>query len=421
MLIVTVRSSDPISSICSLRRYVERIQGDLRILEILQKKDDQAYLNLGDPSSFLNEYDPDKEVDKVANFMAQGLSPEQVESRLDVAQQNKENNEGDWLLKLFGGADAGTSDDGTKPKTNSLDHIQAQSSLFASDYEFAKTALTQLSSNDPLAQWTADDQTQILAITAPLDLQDRLRQLPREVQASGDRYILCAKPDRVALAIEEARQKRAEEDTWPQLHYLWPQHPIVEWLGERVLTAFGRHRAPVLRSQHLLPGEQAFILTGVIPNRKGQPLLVDWQVVCGQSESAAFSLEPFDSFIGRARLKAGTLPNSEQTLPIESLQARLPQAVQIMRAHLIAKQSTFAADMHARLRGTLAELESLQSKQIQQLELQLEKVIEGVKRSRFERRSQYIHRVFDDYRQWVEDTLTTEPRPYIQVLAAVCS
>jgi superfamily II DNA/RNA helicase len=89
---------------------VERIRGDLRILEILQKKDDQANLNLGDPGSFLNVYDPDKEVEKVANFMVQGLSPEQVESRLDAAQQNQENNEGDWLLKLFGGADAGTSE-----------------------------------------------------------------------------------------------------------------------------------------------------------------------------------------------------------------------------------------------------------------------------------------------------------------------
>ena len=123
------------------------------------------------------------------------------------------------------------------------------------------------------------------AITAPLDLQDRLRQLPREVQAAGDRYVLCANADRMAHAIEEARQKQAEEDTWPQLHYLWPQHPIIEWLGERVLTAFGRHRAPVLRSPHLSPGEQAFILTGVVPNRKGQPLLVDWQVACRRDES----------------------------------------------------------------------------------------------------------------------------------------
>lgn len=36
--------------------------------------------------------------------------------------------------------------------------------------------------------------------------------------------------------------------------------------------------------------------------------------------------------------------------------------------------------------------------------------IEAVKRSRFERRSQQIGRVFDDYRQWVKDTLTP-PNP----------
>lgn len=56
-----------------------------------------------------------------------------------------------------------------------------------------------------------------------------------------------------------------------------------------------------------------------------------------------------------------------------------------------------------------------------QLTLRLEGQIETVKRSRFERRSQQIGRVFDDYREWVRDTLTTEPQPWIQVLAAVCN
>lgn len=69
-------------------------------------------MNLGDPPSFLNVYAPDKGAEKVANFMALGLSPEQVESRLDVAQGNKDN-EGDWLLKLFGGYDANADEDAT--------------------------------------------------------------------------------------------------------------------------------------------------------------------------------------------------------------------------------------------------------------------------------------------------------------------
>jgi hypothetical protein len=50
----------------------------------------------------------------------------------------------------------------------------------------------------------------------------------------------------------------------------------------------------------------------------------------------------------------------------------------------------------------------------------LEKQLDTVKRGRFEQRSHQINRVFDEYREWVRDTLTTEPQPWIQVLAAVC-
>ena len=77
--------------------------------------------------------------------------------------------------------------------------------------------------------------------------------------------------------------------------------------------------------------------------------------------------------------------------------------------------------MQQRLQGTLADLERLQAAQIQQLTVRLEKQLVKVGQSRFEQRSRHIRRVFDDYRQWVEDTLTTEPQPYLQVLAAVCA
>jgi hypothetical protein len=75
--------------------------------------------------------------------------------------------------------------------------------------------------------------------------------------------------------------------------------------------------------------------------------------------------------------------------------------------------------MNERLTQTLADLERLQGKQMEQLELRLEKLVEGVRQSRRAQRSKQIHQVFDEYRLWVEDTLTTEPEPYIRVLAAV--
>jgi superfamily II DNA or RNA helicase len=399
---------------------VERVKGDLRILEILEQKDEQANRNLGDPASFLNVYDAEKEAEKVSEFMVMGLTPEEVERRLDVEKRTDSENEGDWLLKLFGGGTAADDAPALGKPLSSLDRIDAPRSLFTNDYHFAKTALTQLSHPEPIAQWTAVDDEGVISITAPADLQDRLRQLPREVQSAADHYVMCASTDLMAKAIEQARQARADEETWPQLHYLWPQHPIMEWLGDRVLTAFGRHRAPVIQSPGLRPDEQAFIIMSVVPNRKGQPLLVEWQVAHRGGSAGAFALEPFDDFTDRARLKAGALPNSGRPLPLADLQSALPEAVAAMRIHMVMRQAEFSAEMTSRLEGTLAELERLQSRQMQQLQLKLEDVIEGVRRSRFELRSKQIHHVFDDYRQWVEETLTTEPQPYIQVLAAVC-
>ena len=402
----------------------EKIKGDLRILEILEKKDEQANFNLGDPSAFLNVFDPDKEAEKVADFMAEGLSPEQVEATMDEAVASESDNDGDWLMTLFGGGSA-TEDATPAPAAgSSLDHIAEPASLFASDFHYAKTALTLLNQGQTLCQWNAEEAERLIALTAPLDLQERLRQLPREAQADNDHYALCADPKRMADAIETARQARAEQDTWPKLHYLWPQHPIVEWLGDRVLTHFGRHRAPLLQSHKLAPGEQAFILMSLIPNRKGQPMLVEWQVA-SRVGKGAFGLEAFDAFIARAGLKAGGLPNRGHTPELaattQAMQSALPGAVRAMHAYMLKQQAAFSAELAKRLEGTLADLQRLQGRQIEQLSLDLEKQLETVKRGRFEQRSRDIHRVFDDYRRWVEDTLTTEPQPWIQVLAAVCN
>ncbi|TZG09273.1 MULTISPECIES: DEAD/DEAH box helicase [Comamonas] len=412
----------------------EKIRGDLRILEILERKDEQANFNLGDPSAFLNVYDPEKEVEKVSDYMAQGATPEQVEAELDHAATNTSDNDADFLMELFGGG-ADTAPDTTTTAAqqsaqhtgSSTDHIDEPASLFDSDYHYAKAALTQLNKDDTLCQWQPADDTQMIALTAPRDLQERLKQLPKEVQADNDYYTLTANRERMAQAIETARQARAEEESWPQLHYLWPQHPIMEWLGDRVLTQFGRHCAPVLECLRLQPQEQAFILMGLVPNRKGQPLLVQWQVahrVPNAQGQGAFTLQSFDDFAARAGLKAGKLPNrgllqaGHPAMP--SLQAALPAAVATMHQHMVKEQSSFAQQLSTRLQDTLAELKRLQGKQVEQLALDLEGQIETIKRGRLEQRTQQINRVFDDYRLWVQDTLTTEPQPWIQVIAAVC-
>lgn len=397
----------------------EKIKGDTRILEILQRKDDQANENLGDPSAFLNVYDPEKEADKIAEFMASGATASAVEAAMDGNAQKAEEGEGDWLLDMFSDNVVATSGPDT-----SLGYIDEVQSLFETDFQYAVTALEQLNAVQKTCHWENFASEQTLTLTAPSDLQDRLKQLPREVQSSNDHYTLCADAAKVVEAIEAARQAKAEEQSWPSVHYLWTQHPIIEWLGDRVLTQIGRHKAPVIKSPFIAAGEQAFVLMSSIPNKKGQPMLVDWQVAT-RLGNGPFKLESFASFVERAKLKAGKLPNSNQVISpqaeAERMQAALPDAVRLMERHMIDAQKVFSTELNQRLQNTLQELERLQNKQIQQLELDLEKQLETVRKGRFQQRSQQINKVFDEYRKWVDDTLNTEPQPWIQVLAAVCN
>ena len=383
----------------------EKIRGDLRILEILERKDEQAALNLGDPSAFLSVFDPDKEAEKITGFMADGISAEQVESDMDRAAAAEQNNEADWMMKLFGAGAATTTNAGTTATPtvantgNSLSNINAPKSMFKSDFHYAHAALNQINLPQAICQWTSHEPERTITITAPTDLQDRLRQLPREAQADNDLYGLCDDPIRIATEIETARQAKAEDDTWPKLHYLWPQHPVMEWLGDRVLTYFGRHSAPVMQSANIAQGELAFILMSLVPNRKGQPLLVEWRVATKTIGATTFTLEPFETFVQRAGIAAGALPNRNQTAELKTesmkLQANLPDAVAAMRAHMMQLQCNFAQASNQKLEGTLQELERLQNRQIEQLTLRLQSQIETVKRSKFERRSLQIGRVLD--------------------------
>ena len=91
-------------------------------------------------------------------------------------------------------------------------------------------------------------------LTAPADLRERLKQIPREAHAINHQYVLTTKKELVESAIEQARQAEAGEDSWPELSYLWTQHPIMEWLVDRLSSHFGRHQAPVIRSSEMNSG-----------------------------------------------------------------------------------------------------------------------------------------------------------------------
>ena len=69
----------------------------------------------------------------------------------------------------------------------------------------------------------------------------------------------------------------------------------------------------------------------------------------------------------------------------------------------------------------MAELEELKRRKLRQLELRLaySNLTEPLKQTRFQSGQQDMDTIFTKYLQWIEDVMTTEDTPWVQVVAAL--
>lgn len=389
---------------------VERIKGDMRVIEVLISKDEQISKNIGDPASILRRHSVEEEEAVVADALAKGMNAEQFE-RQCIDEAKPEDNEEDWEAALFGAPEEQAHSTVTPELPATETHP-----LFPDFYSFAEQAIDSI----PEAQgYKKDAQAKMLRLTPPPDLQRRLRrQLPAEVLRETDEYILSAHPGLVEESILRAREKNQQGAAWPDIQYLWSQHPISQWLIDRVIGSVGRRRAPVIISPHLAKEEQAFLMLGLIPNRKGQPLIAEWKAVVRKGNED-FNLENFDDFCRRAGLQTRKLPNANKKVQIEPLQRSLGDAVATMQLFVEEQVRHFSAKRQLVVNDKLAQLDELRGAQERQLELRLENLLSSVRQSRKARRLKDINDVFEEYRRWIKDSLEIEPVPFVQVLVAI--
>jgi superfamily II DNA/RNA helicase len=385
----------------------EQIRGDMRILEVLKEKDEQAYENIGDPSAFMGVYDVREEEKLTEQAMADGTAAERFDAQLQPKQD-----EGDDLLALFLGEGTTDSDDsqGTpvqveQPETNDAE------TLFPSHYAWCKTALKQLQDKGEALQVTHDDSSERVSLYARQggDLDHRFKFLPREVMPEDRTFVLTARKETIA---EEVNRCRQDENAWPKQHYLWPQHPVVEWLSDRMQTRFGRHTAPVIElNQGMETDEVLFVVSGLIPNRKSHPLVHEWVGVRFLGD-VCVGIETFADTLTRTGLGKQPLPNRRIHPDME----RIEKLLWMRNA-----RDSFEAGINVQLDDCLSELDKLRGRQKQRLEQQLNhsRYGEAHKASAKASREQSIDEIFDEYIQWVEDTMTTEPEAYIQVISVL--
>ena len=219
-------------------------------------------------------------------------------------------------------------------------------------------------------------------------------------------------------AIVESRRAEA---TWPPVHYLWRLSPVVGWLNDRVLAAFGRSEAPILSG---VPGlesdETAFVFSGLVPNRKSHPLLHEWIAVTFRDEGEA-ALVPFEALVEHTSLGHRAIPNRQQPVDVAALSRLLPRAVSLAREHFIERRNVFEKYINAKLDGEVKALDEFKARRRRQLDLDLEQSdrADRFRQLRIEQASREAEEVHDEYVTWIEETMTTEPHPWIRVVCAM--
>ncbi|KPA16650.1 ATP-dependent helicase, partial [Candidatus Magnetomorum sp. HK-1] len=362
-----------------------KIKGDMRILELLIRKDDEAVKNIGDPSALMGVYDIDDEEKITASAIEQGKSEAEFEENMDKTHLSTF----DPLKILMGEVNQ------LSPK-DSHERIKSMPSFYADDYHYLKSAIEYLKQTETI-QTDFNDTDKNLELTATQDLKHRLRySLPKEAWPEDDTFVLSTDIDEIQ---EEIKQSRKDENAWPRIHYLWQLNPVLEWINDRVIAGFGRHEAPVLSFQGPLAAEETiFIISGLIPNLKGHPLIHRWYGVIFKGKKFDRT-EAFDKILEKTGLGKSPIANPEISVDIEFIRNLLPMAIKEVRLHISEERKVFEDKINKKLNQKLAELDRLKVEHHKQLDvLYKNKKI----KNRKEQQKREIDRMFADFFKWVE-------------------
>lgn len=239
----------------------EAIKGDARILEILIAKDEQARKNIGDPSIFMNVFNVEDEEAFVARALESQQSVEEFEASLNI-------------IDLFGD----DCDMYNAPEDLPLALHKPLPYLFDGLFDYVVTSLEK-STGPKKFDLDVDEKGDSLILTLTDELKRRFSQLPREIWRDDGRLGLSPDTNFINQEIKAAREREKGQSPYPQYHYLWPLHPIIPWIHDKNQSLFGRHQAPFIEVPVLEANEYIFLISGIIPNRRGQSLVQEWPAI----------------------------------------------------------------------------------------------------------------------------------------------
>ena len=390
----------------------EKIRGDQRILELLIARDVEVQKNIGDPSEFTGLHSVEEEELAIAAAMESGAAPEQALVETFAATSAAD----DWFNAFL---NAQPSPSPITPEKSEVT-TTTPPSLYRSDFHWAKEGFETLRANNIPIEVNADEKSGQIDISQPEELRRRLKKHPEEILANESGH-LSLTIDRKALNREIFRC-RENEGHWPRLHLLWELHPALRWMQDKLLGKFGRNQAACIHLRHLDPGERIVLGTGIIPNRKGHPLIQRWYGVrfLGGKLKETLTLE---QTLALTRF-AEDHPNPAKPIDSAAVEKLFPETVECLAIHLSEARDAFRRETKPELDRQLAKLKAFLDSRNEQLELDfMESISKGLasthdfKRLKKEADQRAIQIKHDDYKTWITETMETEDSPSIRLFA----
>lgn len=377
----------------------DRIKGDVRIMEILVTKEEQAYKNIGDPALLMGKFNIEEEEQVTAAAIESGLSAEAFDAQIDDSADD---------FDPFEALMAMEDDEVEQPEVHldetlyrDIDYLRSAMSYFAKDQRY------------PVRDMQSIDGIEI-EITP--DLKRRLDAvLPDEVKPE-DEYLRLS-PDKEFCMSEMKRSMRVSlaDAAWPTTQYLWKLHPIFDWVNDKAGLLFKRGEAPLSGiSGSLARNELIYIVSGIIPNRKSTPVVDEWfglHFING-TFSGVLTME---ELIAKSRYGRNDAPNRNllNEDDISMAEALLPGVIAEAQKVMSQKSAEYRTRISPQIDeelDKLIELEGRHKEVIQQLSL-----FESVK----SRRERETEELFNKLSDWVKDTLEIEDKPYLRVIAVL--
>lgn len=400
-----------------------KVRGDLRILEVLVQKDEQASRNIGDPAEFMGLFNAEEEEARVTAAMEAEKDPDDLSDIFGFMFGDETGSNGSQSGDIAAQAEAGLAQFLPRVPVSGhgdIDRITAATPrLFKTDYGFTAAALQWLKEQGSGLEFKLQPDSQRVELTAPADLQQRFKFLPKEVRPEDHRFFLTTDKHTVQSSIKARRD--GDDSQFGEWQYLWPLHPVMDWLQSRVLDAFGRHTAPVLR----LPGklgndEHWYIVQGGFPNKRGQALIQDTLAVQVRSNRVG-TVQSATELLKQLGINGEPLPNRAEARDTRLLQAQLKPVVHSVVQQLQRQRDQKESERRQRLNEHLQKLEALRNQHVAQLEMMLERSDqpEAFKQRQRSERMHHIDTVFNEYKHWLDETQHTERDPYVQVVAVL--